>query len=75
MSVTLWGYQLEHFLHLSNPLFNFKLMSDLKLPTLTKTKSKWIPTKIYPMKDVPIVSFRSKWEEINNEYNKSFSSS
>ena len=36
MSVALWGYQFDTFMILSEPLFNFKLMSDLEVTNLTK---------------------------------------
>ena len=58
-------------MYLSDPSFNFKLMSNFKLTKLEKTKSDFVVRNLPPKTDVPIVSFMQTLEEIDNEYNKS----
>ena len=36
LPIALWGYQSDPFLNKSDPLFNFKLISDFKLDNLMK---------------------------------------
>ena len=45
----------DPFLNRSDPLFNFKLMSDCKLDNQTKMKSDFVPNKLPHITDVPIV--------------------
>ena len=63
------GYQLDPFLNRSDPLLDFKLMSNLGLANL-KMKSDFVLSKVPPIKDAPIVHFMDALEEMDNRYNK-----
>ena len=73
LPTALWGYQYDPFLNNSDPLFNFKLMSAFGLTNLMKMKSNFILSRLFPITDVPIVNFMTTLEEINDEYNITFS--
>ena len=66
----LWQYQSDPFLNLSNPLFNFKLISHFKLKNLTKAESDFVISKLPPIANVCTISSIDQIKEIDNEYRK-----
>ena len=60
MLITLWRFQFDHFLNLSHPAFNFKLMSVFKLDNLIEDKSNFLLSESSPISGIPIVDFIQK---------------
>ena len=65
--LTVWEYQFDPFMNLSDCLFNFKLVSDFELTKMTKVKSDFPLSKFPPITHVSIVSFMEILIEIDNE--------